>query len=296
MTIGYYPGCTLKSRAKNLESSALAALAALQVEVSELPRWNCCGAVFSLADDDLLHQLAPVRDLIRAKDAGHQQVVTICSMCYNTLARANLLMRQDLEKRKTINLFMEEESDYAGELEVLHYLGLLRQLGWDKVRAAVRRPLTGLRVAAYYGCTLLRPREVAIEPPEEPRLFEELLRALDATPVSFSEAATCCSSYQILAHETAGLDAAASVLRSASGAGADLLVTSCPVCEYNLGRRQPDARARHAGLPELPTLYFTQLLALALGLPASTLGLPLSERPAVELLRSKHYLDASATA
>jgi len=296
MKIGYYPGCTLKSRAKNLETSALAALEKLGVEAVELPRWNCCGAVFSLADDDLIHHLAPVRDLIRAKDAGHQQIVTLCSMCYNTLARANLLMRDDGEKRKTINLFMEEESDYTGEVEVLHYLELLRRIGWDKVRAAVKRPLTGLRVASYYGCTLLRPKEVAIEPPEELRLFDDLIRAVGATPVTFAEATACCSAYQMLVHESAALDASANVLRAASGQGAELLITSCPVCEYNLGRRQDDARARHPELPKLPTLYFTQLLALALGMPEKSLGLQLNERAAAELLQQRNYLDGSATA
>jgi heterodisulfide reductase subunit B2 len=290
MTIGYYPGCTLKARAKNLESSALAALAALEVEAVELPRWNCCGAVFSLADDDLIHHLAPVRDLIRAKDAGHRQVVTLCSMCYNTLARANLLMRDDAEKRKTINLFMEEETDYAGEVEVLHYLQLLALIGWDKVRAAVKRPLEGLKVAAYYGCTLIRPDAVAIEKPAELHLFDELIRAVGATPVSFAEATTCCSAYQILVHESAALEASATVVRGAAGQGAEVLITSCPVCEYNLGRRQDDARARSPELPKLPTLYFTQLLALALGLPEQSLGLKLNEPMATELLKQKSYL------
>ncbi|MFH1132647.1 MAG: heterodisulfide reductase-related iron-sulfur binding cluster, partial [Pseudomonadota bacterium] len=156
MTIGYYPGCTLKTKAKNLEDSALACLNALGVEITELPRWNCCGAVFSLADDDLIHHIAPVRDLIRAKDEGHDQIVTLCSMCYNTLARANLLMKEDAEKRKTLNLFMDEETDYAGEVEVLHYLDFLRtKVGWKKLAAAVKVPLKDLRVAPYYGCTLL---------------------------------------------------------------------------------------------------------------------------------------------
>jgi heterodisulfide reductase subunit B len=122
MKLGYYPGCTLKTQAKNLEDAAVASLGALGVEVKELERWNCCGAVYSLADDDLIHLLAPVRDLIRAKDQDFGKVMTLCSMCYNTLARANLLMRDDEEKRKTINTFMEEESDYAGEVEVVHML------------------------------------------------------------------------------------------------------------------------------------------------------------------------------
>lgn len=294
MTIGYYPGCTLKTKARNLEDSALACLKALGVEAVELPRWNCCGAVFSLSDDDLIHHVAPVRDLIRAKDAGHERLITLCSMCYNTLARANLLMREDGEKRKTLNLFMEEETDYAGEVEVQHYLDFLRtEVGWEKLASQVKKPLSGLRVAGYYGCTLLRPREIAIEAPDTPTMFNDFLRALGADVVEFAESTTCCSSYQILSAEGAALEASAKVLAGASAKKVEALATSCPVCEYNLGRRQGDVRARHSEIGEIPTFYFTQLLAVALGLSLADLGLKLNEKSSEELLRSRNLIAAA---
>ena len=295
MKIGYYPGCTLKSKAKNLEDSALACLTALGVDYEELPRWNGCGAVFSLADDDLIHHLAPVRDLIRAKDAGHEQVTTLCSMCYNTLARANLLMKEDEEKRDTINRFMEEESDYAGEVEVIHYLDYLRTaVGWDKVKAAVKKPLEGLRVAPYYGCTLLRPTSVAIEPPATPAMFHDFITALGATAVRFPEEAACCSSYQVLNSEAAAFDASSRILKSANEHGVETLVLSCPVCEYNLGTRQEDVRAAHEGITGIPTFYFTQLLAVALELPFDQIGLQLNEKASLELLRAKNFASEAA--
>jgi heterodisulfide reductase subunit B len=142
MKVSYYPGCTLKTKSKNLEIPGIAAMAALGVELVELERWNCCGVTFSLADDDLIHVVAPVRDLIRVKEEGFDKVVTLCSMCYNTLAQANHLMRNDEEKRKTLNTFMEEEPDYSGEVEVLHLFNFLRdEIGWDKVKEAVKVPL-----------------------------------------------------------------------------------------------------------------------------------------------------------
>ena len=293
MTTGYYPGCTLKTKAKNLEETALACLEALGLQATELPRWNCCGAVFSLADDDLIHHVAPVRDLIRAHDEGHDKVITLCSMCYNTLARANLLMRNDEEKRKTLNLFMDEENDYQGEIEVQHYLAFLEtELGWDKVKAAVKKPLEGLRVAPYYGCTLLRPDDVAMEPPETPKMFANFLEAIGAEVVDFPESTSCCSSYQILGNEAAALAASATVLRAATNHKADAIAMSCPVCEYNLGRRAEDVRAAHEGIEEIPTFYFTQLLALALGLPAEELGLGLNEPAAAALLEGKNLVAA----
>lgn len=267
MKIGYYPGCTLKAKAKNLEDSAIASLKALGVEMVELDRWNCCGAVYNLADDDLVHFLAPVRDLIRAHDQGYDMVVTLCSMCYNTLARANLLIREDEVKRNALNDFMEEECNYAGEVEVVHFLPFLRdQIGWDKLREAVKNPLTDLKVAPYYGCTLTRPREVSIDNGLTPRVFEEFVEALGATVVDFPEAQTCCGSYNIVANPDAALNAAAVIVEDAGKRGADVMAMSCPLCEYNLGRRQEEAIRGREGAKAVPVLYFTQMLALALGL------------------------------
>ena len=259
MKIGYYPGCTLKTKAKNLEDSALASLEALGVEVVEIERWNCCGAVYNLADDDLIHYLAPVRDLIRAKDQGFDTIVTLCSMCYNTLARANILMSQDEEKRNTLNTFMEEESDYAGEVKVMHMLPFLRdEIGWDKVREAVSAPLTDLKLAPYYGCTLTRPRDIEIDDSPDPQIFEDFVAALGATAVPFNEAETCCGSYNILSNPDAAINAVANILSSADKQKPDAMILSCPLCEYNLSRHQGDVK--------LPVFYFTQLMALALGL------------------------------
>jgi len=168
MKISYYPGCTLKSKAANLEAAAVAALAALGIDVEEIDRWNCCGAVFSLTADDLVHQVGPVRNLIRAKEKGAAQLLTLCSMCYNTLP-ANRIMRDDAVKRDTINRFMDDEIDYAGEVEVVHMLTFLeREVGWQKIREKVRVPLEGLRspvlwvhLAASRRCPVSNPSAVS---------------------------------------------------------------------------------------------------------------------------------------
>ncbi len=288
MKVSYYPGCTLKTKAKNLEDSAVASMAALGIDFQELPRWNCCGAVHSLAADDLIHQVAPIRDLIRAMEQGSDTVVTLCSMCYNTLARANLLMRRDEVKRKTINDFMDEEKDYHGEVEVLHFLTFLRDaVGWDRLREKVKVPLNGLKVAPYYGCTLLRPRDVAVEPLGELTLLPDFLNALGAETVEFSDAAVCCGSYQILANPDAALDVASSIIGRAGKAGADAIVLSCPLCEYNLGKKQPELQQKGKISKSIPTYYFTQLLAVALGLDADVCRFDLSGAGSIELLKSK---------
>jgi heterodisulfide reductase subunit B len=293
MKLGYYPGCTLKTKAANLEVAAMAALDHLGVGYKELDRWNCCGAVFSLADDDLIHQVAPVRNLIRAAQQGCDTVVTICSQCYNTLARANQLVREDEEKRDTLNRFMDEEPDYAGEVEVVHYLSLLRdEVGWEKLRDAVTRPLDGLRVAPFYGCTLVRPPDVAIDAVDA-QLLEGFITALGAEPTDFSAARECCGSYQMIAHPEEGMNRAAKVIASANRSEADALVLSCPMCEYNLGTRQGDVVASHDGLSRVPTFYFTQLLGVALGLDPELCRLDLNGPAAKELLIDKSYIAAA---
>jgi len=295
MGISYYPGCTLKLKAKNLEDSAMAAAAALDAEMQELPRWNCCGAVFSLADDNLLMHVAPVRDLIRVKEQGNDKVVTLCSMCYNTLARANNLVREDEEKRDTINRFMDEEPDYTGDVEVVHFLTWLRDdVGWDKVKAAVKKPLDGLKVAPYYGCTLTRPYDVAIDDqPENPAIMREFIEALGAECVEYTEQQTCCGSYQVLASPETALHDANKILGSAQGAGADVLALSCPLCEYNVGAQQRKLQENDPESPKVPTLYFTQLLAIALGLDEDALNLDLNQDAARELLKNKNYMAVS---
>ena len=145
MNLSYYPGCTLKTRARNFEESAIASMAALDVNLVELPRWNCCGTVYSLAEDDLIHHVASVRNLIRVREQGNDKLVTLCSFCYNTLQRANMVMKDSPDKRFAINTFMDEEPDYEGQVTVLHLLQVLRdEVGWEKVARKVKAPLKNL--------------------------------------------------------------------------------------------------------------------------------------------------------
>jgi heterodisulfide reductase subunit B len=291
MKISYYPGCTLKTQAKNLESSALASMKALDIEYEELPRWNCCGAVYSLSDDDLIHIVAPVRDLIRVREQGHDVVMTLCSMCYNTLARANDLMKNDEEKRKTINDFMDEEPDYGGEVRVVHLLDYLRDdFGWDKLKEKIKSPLDGMKVAPYYGCTLLRPREVAIDHPDNPTVMHKFLNVLGAQAIDFPEAIECCGTYQILSNPDTAIDLSHKILKGAVDHGAEALALACPLCDYNLGKKQNLILEKHEGMSEVPIYYFTQLLAVALGISEKENCLELNHDSSRELLQSRKLL------
>lgn len=291
MKISYYPGCTLKTKAQNLDETVVASLQALDIEYSELERWNCCGAAFSLADDNLLSLLAPMRNLVRVKEAGSDTVITACSLCYNSLARVNVVIREDEEKRDTLNNFMEEEIDYNGEVEVLHILNFLKDhYGWDKLRERVKTPLEGLTVAPYYGCLLMRPREIAIDKREYPQIFEEFFTTLGAKVINFQASHDCCGSYQIVSNPEVSEENCAKIIDSAASRGADILVSSCPLCEYNLGTKQDAMIEKHAELKKMPTYYFTQLLALALGLSPEICHFELNMSGALDFLKERNLV------
>jgi heterodisulfide reductase subunit B len=291
MSLAYYPGCTLKTRARNLEVPAVASMDALGLKLDEVPRWNCCGAVYSLAEDDLIHRVAPVRNLVRVKKQGKTELVTLCAFCLNSLKRANLLMRDDVEKRDTLNDFIDEGIDYSGEVKVVHLLEVLRDdVGWEALSQNLKLPLRGLKAAPYYGCTLLRPREIAIDSVENPTVLGDFLKALGATPIDFAESTTCCGSYQVVSSPDGISEYARPILNSALSHGAEALLLTCPLCDYNLGRAQKDLAEKQSGFKEMPIFYFTQLLAIALGLGSQVCHFELNHGNPESLLKQKGLL------
>jgi len=280
MKIPYYPGCTLHERAKDFDGSARECAKALGIELEELPIWTCCGAVFPLVTDSVMDILAAVRNLSYASRIG-DKVVTLCSFCYHVLKRANHVMREDPDKRDKANLFLRADTkareavesytteDYAGQVEVVHYIEMLRDVvGFDALAKKVKRPLAGLTVAPYYGCMLLRPKdEMKFDDPEQPTIFEDFLGALGCTPVDFPMKTECCGGFQIVNDEELAIACSQTVVTSAVKRGADVIVTTCPLCRYNLDRKQEEMAERVRGFRTVPVIYFTQLLGLALGLP-----------------------------
>jgi len=289
--LSYYPGCTLKTKAKGLEDSAIASLKALGINLLEVPRWNCCGVTYSLADDDLVHHLAPVRNLMRVMEQGSKKVGVLCSFCYNSLTRANLLMKNDQQKRKTLNDFMEEEKHYNGEVEVVHILEVLRDdLGWANIAEKIKVPLKGLKVAPYYGCTLLRPQEVAIDHVERPTILRSLLETVGAEAVDFPYATECCGSFQIIGNPDHVAQRVRDILSSALRSGAEALVLTCPLCHFNLGERQRELAQRYSDFQGMPIFYFSQLLAISLGIEPQVCHFELNYGAPLSLLKSKKLI------
>ena len=186
MTFSYYPGCTLKTKAQDLDKYARMSAEALGVTLEELPDWQCCGGVYPMARDEIATKLSSVRALNKSKELG-QDLVTMCSACHNVIKQVNNDML-DEEIADKVARYMKLDEPYRGETNVIHYLEVLRdKVGFDNVKSAVKNPLKGKKIAAYYGCLLLRPsRVMQMDDPENPTIIEDLIKALGATPVVYS--------------------------------------------------------------------------------------------------------------
>ncbi len=271
MKIPYYPGCTLNTVAKVFDASARRSASILGFEMEELGQWNCCGASFPLTPDNIMGLTAPAKVLANAGREG-EKVTTLCSVCYNVLKRTNRVIREDKTRRGVLNDFIEE--DYEGGVDVLHFLEVLRdEVGFDKVKEKVARPLKGLKAGAYYGCMLLRPFEdMGIDNPESPTVFEDLLKALGAEPVPFPNRIECCGAHLAMDNEDVVVTLSGRVIADSVASGAEAIVTSCPLCQYNLERSEERLLREQAGFKAVPVVYFTQLLGLALGQEEDSLG------------------------
>ena len=261
MTYSYFPGCTLRTKAKDLDAYARASAEALGFQLEELENWQCCGGVYPLGSDEIGSKLPSVRALNAAKEKG-QDLVTLCSACHHVVKRVNDDMTNVEDIQNRANNYMGLEEPYKGETQVLHFLEVLRdKIGFDELKKKVVNPLTGRKIGAYYGCLLLRPSNVmAFDDAENPTILEDFIRALGATPVIYPYRNECCGGYISIKEKELAKSMCDKISESAAGFEAECLVTACPLCKYNLNKSG-----------KLPVVYFTELLAEALGVKEGAL-------------------------
>jgi heterodisulfide reductase subunit B len=288
MNLLYYPGCTLKTSAKNLEKSAFAIAESLGYKFIEMEDWTCCGVVASLTNDDLMHHLAPLRNLIHAEDQGEDKIITLCDMCCNTLKQTNLRMKEIPEDLETLNSFMDRENDYKGTVKVIHFLEFLRdEIGFNVIKKNVKNPLKNMKIMPYYGCMMLRPREVAIDDAEEPTIMRDLLFALGAEPVDNPYKIECCGSYHTIEEKKLVSNRAHKITKYALDKNADSIVLSCPLCRFNIDVRGKEAEKMYNDYKQVPVYYYTQLIAVALGLDSEYYGFEEHSVDPILLLKKK---------
>jgi len=264
MKVSYFPGCTLKNKAKELDAYARRSAEVLGITLEEIEDWQCCGGVFSTAKDEIASKLSSVRALAYA-GAREQMLVSVCSACHNVLKQTNHAMQTDADFALRVNNYISPDAPYHGDTKVVHFLELLRDtVGFDAIKEKVVRPLTGKKIGAYYGCLLLRPGQtMQMDDVENPQIMEDLIRAIGAEPVVYAMRNECCGGYVTLEDKNLAAKKSAAVLDNAAANGAELLVTACPLCKYNLVKN---------GGRDLPVVYFTELLAEALGVKEENNG------------------------
>jgi heterodisulfide reductase subunit B len=269
----YFPGCSLERMAASYHVSAVEAARALGVELRELEDWNCCGATAYFHIDELLAATLCARNLAMAEQQG-LDLVTPCSGCFKNMYFTDAHLREDPDLAEHVNAALQEDGlQVRGTIRVRHLLeALVQDVGLPEIQKRVTHPLRGLRVAAYYGCQILRPRRTPAET-APPRFFEELLTVLGAKPVDFPLRDRCCGGSLIVTNRRAALSMTYALLQDAVDHEAEVIATVCPLCQINVECYQRHVNRVFGTAFRMPVLYFTQLLGLALGIPAARLGI-----------------------
>jgi heterodisulfide reductase subunit B len=268
----YYPGCSAEATASPLGISVLPVAKALDIDLAELEDWNCCGSTPYNSVNKLEAGAMAARNLALAEKTG-LDLVTPCSNCYVVLASLNTSLKELPSFRENVNEALAAGNlTYGGGVKVRHLAEVLyTDITPEGISSKVTRPLKGLKVAAYYGCQLVRPN--GFDDPESPHSLDELVTSLGAEAVPWELKARCCGSSLIMPEPDVALGLINKLLKNAQARGAQCLVTPCPLCQINLDAYQSQVNSKFNTSYNLPVLFVTQLIGVALGLPAKELAL-----------------------
>jgi heterodisulfide reductase subunit B len=270
----YYPGCSLESLGKGYHLSTLEVASRLGIELQELEDWNCCGATAYFPVDELLAYTLSARNLAIAEKTGLQDFVAPCSACFKNAYTTNKYLQTDPDLAEHINYALAADNLHVnGSMHVRHLIEIfINDVGLDVIKSNVTHPLENLQVAPYYGCQLVRPRKQD-EDVENPRYFEDLLSALGAKPIEFESKSRCCGGSLIITNRPAALDMVEKLLQDAVDSHAQIIATTCPMCNVNLEVYQSQVNREFGTKYSIPVVYFTQLMGSAFGCSPKHLGI-----------------------
>jgi heterodisulfide reductase subunit B len=291
MKYGYYPGCSLSHSAQPYDQSTKAILEPLGLELEQVEDWNCCGATEYFSINKTAAYALVARNLALAADQeGIEDLVAPCSACYLNLKKTDNYMGKYEKIGKTTNeaLAAGGLSYTPGTLRVRHLIEVVvEDVGYDAIAEKITNPLKGLRVAPYYGCLIVRPQfnDNGFDNPEYPMHLDHLMDTLGAEVVDFPLKAHCCGGHMTQISSDTAFELIRRLLHNADEYKADVIVTLCPMCQLNLDAYQSQVN-RHFGTNyNLPVLYFTQMIGLALGLKPAELGIGREIVSAADALR-----------
>lgn len=273
MKYAFFPGCVLDAAAKEAYVATTQVTRELGIELVDIPGWTCCGASHIQDVDELTAVAINARNIALAEQMG-LPVMTVCNTCTLMLCKAKYALDNGL-KDEVNTIISKPGLEYTGSSEITHLLwAIIRDYGLNKLRQKVVRPLKGLKVAGYYGCHILRPPQIMnFEDYAKPNSLEALIETLGAEPVEFDAKLKCCGFHAVFPAEDSVHKMTGESNLSAINAGADCMVTPCPLCQMQLDMYQPEGKAAVKTDKDIPVLHLSQLIGLALGLTPQALGL-----------------------
>jgi heterodisulfide reductase subunit B len=272
-TLAYYPGCSLHTTARELDGSFDATMARLDVDLAEIPGWQCCGNSAGRSANRLLAAALPANELAKVKDDMRLEVVAVpCAACFNRFQNANHAVG---DRAMAADIAEVVGRPYDGSVKVLNLVDVYHdQVGLAALEAKVVRPFRGLRVACYYGCLLTRPPKVTLaEDPEYPVHMDAVVRAIGCAPVDWDSKTDCCGAALSLCEQGVVDRLVERIIANARERGAEAIVCACPLCQINLDGRQAAIRKADGAWVDMPILFLSQMVGHALGLGERQLGL-----------------------
>ena len=275
MKYAFFPGCVLESAAKEDYMATKAVAKKLGIQIEEIDGWTCCGASHVQDIEPLTTLATNARNIALAEEQG-LDVLTVCNTCTLMLREAKKELDENATKRTEVNNMLAQiGKEYKGTSNITHFLWvLIRDYGLDKLRTQVIKPLTGLRVAEYYGCHILRPQETMdFEDYQLPTSLFDLITAIGATPIDFSRKLDCCGFHAVYPAHDSVMQMTGSINADAAKEGADCVVTPCPLCQMQLDMFQKEAEQTVSKGKDMPILHMSQLIGLALGISPKEMGM-----------------------
>ncbi len=276
MKYAFYPGCAVHSSSKEYSDSCKTISKTLDIELIEITDWNCCGAIDAVYSYNPQFSIALAARNLALSEKTEMDVVTLCSACYYTLSHTNKILYEDAETKQQVGEALSSVGlNYHGSVKIRHFLeALLSDIGLEKIKEQVQTQLNSLNVASYYGCLLVRPLDItSFDDPEHPTRMDELAETLGASKVEYYSKTKCCGASLGMTDETVMLELSKRILLDAKNAGANCMITACPLCHFNLDAKQKDIESKFDVEIDLPILHFTQIIGLAFGLDPKKLGL-----------------------
>ncbi len=271
MQVGYYPGCSLESSAKEFDLSIRAVLKKMEISLREIPDWNCCGASPAHYLNEELSLALPYRNLVKAEEADFDRVISPCPACYSHLKHTHKEVAKDNHLRDRLRTIVGKE--YQGRTVSKHLLDFIKEdIGLDRLKASLQTSLNGLKVASYYGC-LTRLPGVHLDDVENPTLMDEIVQTIGGESLDWSHKTECCGASLSISRTEIALRLVNSILEVAQEKGAECIAVVCPLCQSNLDTRQGDINKKFGTSYKIPILYLSQLIGLTQKLGYSQLGL-----------------------